>query len=174
MAEPSSDRVTVGDALFDSWLPKLEAREGLGGQLANDIGPTLVGGSKKHGGADLGPTRAKRAWRELAVDAMGVADSPPDRDSPHPKDTPPKLTVPMVARLQGWDDDWGWRFAGRKTAQYRQVGNAFPPPLAEAVGRSIIDALDHVGRAREMPELASPTLHDDVYRVLKEADRPLT
>ena len=32
----------------------------------------------------------------------------------------------MVARLQGWQDDWGWRFSGRKTARYRQIGNAFP------------------------------------------------
>lgn len=31
-------------------------------QRANDIAPTLVGGSKKHGGPDLGPTRARQAW----------------------------------------------------------------------------------------------------------------
>ena len=41
----------------------------------------------------------------------------------------------MVARLQGFPDDW--QFAGKKTAAYRQVGNAFPPPVAEAVARSI-------------------------------------
>jgi site-specific DNA-cytosine methylase len=40
----------------------------------------------------------------------------------------------LVARLQGWDDEWDWQLAGRKTAQYRQLGNAFPPPVAEAVG----------------------------------------
>ena len=34
---------------------------------AQTIAPTLVGGSKKHGGPDLGPTRAKRAWLELLV-----------------------------------------------------------------------------------------------------------
>jgi len=28
---------------------------------ANTIAPTIVGGSKKHGGADLGPTRAKQS-----------------------------------------------------------------------------------------------------------------
>jgi DNA (cytosine-5)-methyltransferase 1 len=45
----------------------------------------------------------------------------------------------MVARLQGFPDEW--RFAGRKTAAYRQVGNAFPPPVAEAVGGAIHAAI---------------------------------
>lgn len=143
-------------------------------RLANDIAPTLVGGSKKHGGADLGPTRAKRAWRELGVDGLGVANDAPGLSDPHPTEKLPKLTVKMVERLQGWDEAWGWRLAGRKTAQYRQIGNAFPPPLAEAVGRAIASALAHEGEPHDMPELASASLHDDVYRVLKEADTPLT
>jgi DNA (cytosine-5)-methyltransferase 1 len=75
----------------------------------------------------------------------------------------------MVARLQGWDDEWGWQLAGRKTAQYRQLGNAFPPPVAEAVGRSIIRALEHAGQPHDMPELASASMHDPVYRGLREA-----
>ncbi len=33
---------------------------------ADRIAPTIVGGSKKHGGPDLGPTRARAAWRKLA------------------------------------------------------------------------------------------------------------
>jgi DNA (cytosine-5)-methyltransferase 1 len=45
----------------------------------------------------------------------------------------------MVARLQGFPDTWD--FSGRKTAAYRQVGNAFPPPVARALGRSIGAAL---------------------------------
>ena len=51
----------------------------------------------------------------------------------------PRLTVPMVARIQGFPDDW--RFTGRKTAAYRQVGNAFPPPVARAVGENVRAAL---------------------------------
>ncbi|MEU4607197.1 DNA (cytosine-5-)-methyltransferase [Kribbella sp. NPDC023972] len=136
---------------------------------AHKIAPTIVGGSKKHGGADLGPTRAKRAWAELGVDALGVADAPPPAGTPEGFN--PKLTVEMVARLQGWQDDWGWRFAGRKTSRYRQVGNAFPPPVAEAIGRRIVAALQHIGE----PRLQSETVtHDEVYRVLRVADKPLT
>jgi DNA (cytosine-5)-methyltransferase 1 len=104
---------------------------------ADRIAPTIVGGSKKHGGPDLGPTRARAAWRALGVDGLGVADGPPGPD--HQVSQPPKLTVRMVARLQGFPD--GWQFAGRKTAAYRQVGNAFPPPVACALGRAVATAL---------------------------------
>ena len=45
----------------------------------------------------------------------------------------------MVARIQGFPDSW--EFAGGKTAQYRRIGNALPPPVAAAVGRSIHRAL---------------------------------
>ena len=51
----------------------------------------------------------------------------------------PRLTVRMVARLQGFPDDW--QFSGKKTPAYRQVGNAFPPPVARSVGLRIADAL---------------------------------
>lgn len=103
---------------------------------ANKIAPTLVGGSKKHGGADLGPTRAKAQWAELGVDGKGIANSPPDHTTE--KNQLIKLTLPMVAKIQGFPEKW--QFAGKKTAQYRQIGNAFPPPVARAVGSAIIGA----------------------------------
>lgn len=138
-------------------------------RMANGVGPTLVGGSKKHGGADLGPTRAKAAWAKLAVDGMGIADAAPAVDAPHPSQWHPRLTIPMVARLQGWRDEDGWRFAGRKTSQYRQIGNAFPPPVAAAVGETIRAALAHEGPSHEVPQL-SADVHDPVYRALASAD----
>ncbi|KRQ99305.1 DNA cytosine methyltransferase [Bradyrhizobium valentinum] len=105
---------------------------------ANEVAPTIVGGSKKHGGPDLGPTRAKRAWASLGVDGMGIADMAPGPDAPV-IGYKPRLTVEMVARLQGFPDDW--KFSGKKTAAYRQVGNAFPPPVAQAVAGQIRKAL---------------------------------
>jgi DNA (cytosine-5)-methyltransferase 1 len=127
--------VTVGEALH-----ALMASAGWEGADAwalgaNRVGPTLVGGSKKHGGPDLGPTRARGEWAKLGVNGLGIADTPP---------TPgftgmPKLTVPMAAIVQGFPPDW--RFAGTKTAAYRQVGNAFPPPVARAVAGAIMRAL---------------------------------
>lgn len=102
---------------------------------ADDIAPTIVGGSKKHGGPDLGPTRAKKAWATLGVDGMGIANEPPGKDFVGM----PKLTVEMVARIQGFPDEW--RFTGKKTPAYRQVGNAFPPPVAHAVSENIYKLL---------------------------------
>lgn len=106
-------------------------------EKANKIAPTLVGGSKKHGGADLGPTRAKKAWAELGVDGKGLADQPPING--YKGD--PRLTLGMTALIQGFPKDW--KFAGKKTPAYRQVGNAFPPPVAQAIGKSIIRALNY-------------------------------
>lgn len=40
---------------------------------ASSIAPTIVGGSKKHGGPDLGPARARKAWAVLGVDGLGIA-----------------------------------------------------------------------------------------------------
>ncbi|MBV9793521.1 MAG: DNA (cytosine-5-)-methyltransferase [Actinobacteria bacterium] len=138
---------------------------------ASGIAPTIVGGSKKHGGADLGPTRAKRAWAELGVDGLGVADEAPGPDADPA--LRPKLTCAMVARLQGWQDDWGWEFSGRKTARYRQVGNAFPPPVAEAVGRAIARALAHEGEPLALAD-ESAHVHDPVFAVLRGRDGFLT
>lgn len=126
---------TVGQTLYD----QISANGWKGARAwrdrADDIAPTIVGGSLKHGGPDLGPTRAKRAWATLGVDGLGIADEPPARDFVGM----PRLTVPMVARLQGFPDDW--EFTGRKTASYRQVGNAFPPPVARAVAKQLYGCL---------------------------------
>ena len=128
---------TVGDAIGD-----LMAANGWKGaskwrQRADTIAPTLVGGSKKHGGPDLGPTRARHQWAELGVDGLGIVDEPPNAS--FPADSMPRLTVRMAARLQCFPDNWV--FAGGKTSAYRQVGNAFPPPVARAVAESIRSAL---------------------------------
>ena len=104
--------------------------------IANKIAPTLVGGSKKHGGADLGPTRAKQAWATLGVDGGGLANQPPVNGF----NAMPKLTLKMTALVQGFPKDW--EFVGKKTPAYRQVGNAFPPPVAKAIGISIKKALE--------------------------------
>jgi DNA (cytosine-5)-methyltransferase 1 len=144
--EPVAVPPTVGEVLYaemaaDGWRGAEAWRESAAG-----IAPTVVGGSKKHGGADLGPTRAKRAWRELHVDAMGIADSRPNELTP--ANHFPRLTNEMVAMVQGWTHDDEWIFTGRKTAKYRQIGNAFPPPVARAVGSSIARALRKEGVPR--------------------------
>ncbi|MFI5522369.1 DNA cytosine methyltransferase [Streptomyces platensis] len=131
------------EAAYEKWLKQAEL---------GTVAPTLVGGSKKHGGADLGPTRAKEAWRKLGVCGLGVANEPADLKDPE-RDLyavrGPKLTVSQAAIIQGFPEEW--HFPGRKTATYRQVGNAFPPPVAKAVGEQIIAAL-RAGQPMAAPE----------------------
>jgi DNA (cytosine-5)-methyltransferase 1 len=126
---------TVGETLVD-----LMAANGWEGAFewaanANEIAPTLVGGSKKHGGADLGPTRARKAWASLGVEGKSLANEAP----PKGFSGMPRLTLRMTARIQGFPDDW--QFAGGKTAAYRQIGNAFPPPVAKAVALRVKQAI---------------------------------
>lgn len=128
--------MTVGQALH-----QLMAANGWRGAAAwktraDDIAPTVVGGSKKHGGPDLGPTRAKASWASLGVNGKTIAEEAPEPDFVGM----PRLTVEMVARIQGFPSDW--LFTGKKTASYRQVGNAFPPPVACAVAHSIRNAIE--------------------------------
>lgn len=59
----------------------------------------------------------------------------------------PRLTVQMCAVLQGFPK--GWIFLGGKTAAFRQVENAFPPPVAAAVGQAIKSAIQASGRIAE-------------------------
>lgn len=133
----SKCQITVGDAIYDlmsenGWVKALEWK-----RLADKAAPTIVGGSKKHGGPDLGPTRSKRAWAELGIDGRGIADYAPAADF----DGMPRLTPRMLARLQGFPDDWD--FGKRKTAACRMIGNAFPPPVAKQIGLQIIKCLNY-------------------------------
>ncbi|WP_329623246.1 DNA (cytosine-5-)-methyltransferase [Streptomyces sp. NBC_01255] len=154
---PRRQRVTVAAVLEDSMKRRFVEAGRLEGfdkwlddASSGGVAPTLVGGSKKHGGADLGPTRAKRAWAALGVNGMGVANDEHevnlDRDLGNlQKGIGPMLTVEQAAMIQGFPEKAEWEFAGRKTARYRQVGNAFPPLVAEAVGRAIKEALEREG-----------------------------
>ena len=128
---------TVGNALYDLMAENKWKGAKKWAQNANKIAPTLVGGSKKHGGPDLGPVRARNAWAELGVDGRGVANMAPEPDF----EGMPRLTSRMLARIQGFPDTW--TFGKKKTAACRMIGNAFPPPVAKAVGEKIKECLEN-------------------------------
>lgn len=125
------EALTVGETVVD--LMGANGWEGAAAwaKTANRIAPTLVGGSKKHGGPDLGPTRARKAWLEMNVIGTTIADEAPEKGFVGQ----PRMTPKMLARIQGFPDSW--EITGRKTNACRQIGNAFPPPVAEAVGTQI-------------------------------------
>jgi DNA (cytosine-5)-methyltransferase 1 len=77
----------------------------------------------------------------MGVDGLVLANDPPKRGDKGPI----RLTVEMTALLQGFPAKW--EFQGAKTHRYRQVGNAFPPPVAKAIGRAIKRALEAAPRS---------------------------
>ncbi|MEU5849637.1 DNA cytosine methyltransferase [Saccharopolyspora shandongensis] len=144
--EPLSGREvsgTVGSVLKESMSARGWMQVDEWADQANQVAPTLVGGSWDRGGADLGPTGTKRAWATMGVDGGTVADQVPGPefhwDPTRGRSGMVRLTVEQAARLQGFPPDW--HFAGRKTARYRQVGHASPPPVGRALGRAVRDAL---------------------------------
>ena len=128
---------TVGETLYDLMAENKWTGAKRWAEQADRIAPTLVGGSKKHGGPDLGPTRARKAWAELGIDGRGIADAAPAPGF----EGMPRLTSRMMARIQGFPDTW--TFGSRKTVACRMIGNAFPPPVAKAVGEQIKECLAH-------------------------------
>lgn len=126
----------VGQTLLDLMKENHWKGANAWAKRANKIAPTIVGGSKKHGGPDLGPSRAKKAWAELGVDGMGIANEAPFANF----EGMPRLTSRMIARIQGFPDQW--TFGKKKTAACRMIGNAFPPPVARAVGVEIRRCLE--------------------------------
>ncbi|MER5621962.1 DNA (cytosine-5-)-methyltransferase [Streptosporangium sp. NPDC002544] len=134
---------SVGEVLRDSMASRGWPFADAWASRANRVAPTIVGGSKNHGGADLGPTRTKQQWLELAVNGHSLGDDVPapdfEFDPSLGRHGVPKLTVEQIMLLQGLSPDWV--VTGGKTARYKQVAQAVPPPLAEAVGRRIATAL---------------------------------
>lgn len=106
-------------------------------QRLDDIAPAIVGGSMERGGADLGPSRSRKAWMDFGIDGRSIAVEAPQ--SSFPVDGIPKLTNKMVAALQGFPDTWV--FEGSKTSVYRQIASASPPAVMCAVGQAVGQAL---------------------------------
>ncbi|WP_405724822.1 DNA cytosine methyltransferase [Streptomyces sp. NBC_01537] len=138
--EPPS---TVGQVLSHSMAARGWTEAPKWVAQADRVAPTIVGGSWERGGPDLGPSGAKRSWARMGVDGGTVADDVPAPDFHWDPALGRRgmmpLTVDQVALLQGFPPDW--YVAGKKTARYRQVGNAMPPPVAEVLGHSIAKAL---------------------------------
>ena len=154
--EPQGDPGTVGETLAElmaanGW-PGAEALGAQGQRHRAHHRRRLQEARRRRPRADPGQASLAGAGRERARHR---------RRGPARADDPvtmaPKLTCAMVARLQGWDDaEYRWTFTGRKTSHYRQIGNAFPPPVARAIGGQIRRALDHEGAPASSSSTAAP------------------
>ncbi|GAA4784949.1 DNA cytosine methyltransferase [Microbacterium gilvum] len=58
------------------------------------------------------------------------------------------LRIEEVKRLQTFPD--GWYLGGKVEQQWRQIGNAVPPVLAEALGRAVASHLDAISVSEDM------------------------
>jgi DNA (cytosine-5)-methyltransferase 1 len=133
---------------------------------------TIIGGSERKTSFDMAMEKGREHWFAQGINPSRRADNAPDANagpvgqlgSKDHADTYPKLTIRMVARLQGFPDDW--RFAqharwtpdlgydirgdiplGSPMPKLRQIANAFPPPLARVLGIRIKRALTGYGES---------------------------
>ena len=105
--------------------------------LPDDIKPIAMGGAFESGGGKVG------FYRRLSYSQPSptVVTSPVQKATMmcHPtKDRP--LSVHEYARIQQFPENWD--FVGTTTAKYKQIGNAVPVGLAEAIGKAIIATAD--------------------------------
>ncbi|MER5770237.1 DNA cytosine methyltransferase [Streptomyces sp. NPDC001985] len=135
--------VSAGEALRESMAERGWRDADIWAAQAISTAPALVGGSYDRGGPDLGPTGTKKKWAGMGINGAALANEVPGPDGLQESDTSgsphKKITVSQAAILQSFPKDW--HFAGGKTLRYRQIGHASPPPVGEALGRSIARAL---------------------------------
>lgn len=97
-----------------------------------------MGGAYKSGGGKVG------FFRRLSYDQPSptVVTSPVQKATMmcHPTQNRP-LSIKEYARIQQFPDDW--IFIGTTSAKYRQIGNAVPVGLAEAVGKAVCAVADN-------------------------------
>lgn len=105
--------------------------------LPENIVPIAMGGAYKSGGGKVG------FYRRLSYDQPSptVVTSPVQKATMmcHPTQDRP-LSIKEYARIQQFPDDW--IFNGTTAAKYRQIGNAVPVGLAEAIGKAVCAVAD--------------------------------
>ncbi len=149
--------LTVSDALkkgelFDSNVPKsagqtyparkkeilaMVPQGGYWRDLPDNIQREYMKKSYFLGGGKTGMAR-RLSWQEPSL-TITCAPAQKQTERCHPEETRP-LTVREYARIQTFPDNW--QFSGPLTSQYKQIGNAVPVNLAQAVGKSIVALLN--------------------------------
>jgi DNA (cytosine-5)-methyltransferase 1 len=89
------------------------------------------------GGGKTGIAR-RIAWDEPSL-TLTCSPAQKQTERCHPEETRP-FQVREYARIQTFPDEW--EFEGSLNQQYKQIGNAVPVNLAEAIGKTLIDLLD--------------------------------
>ncbi|MFA7090589.1 MAG: DNA (cytosine-5-)-methyltransferase [Arcobacteraceae bacterium] len=91
------------------------------------------------GGGKTGMAR-RISWNEPCL-TLTCSPAQKQTERCHPEETRP-FQVREYARIQTFPDDW--IFEGSQTQQYKQIGNAVPVNLAQAIGYSIVKLLNDI------------------------------
>ncbi|WP_329251472.1 DNA (cytosine-5-)-methyltransferase [Streptomyces sp. NBC_01478] len=106
----------------------------------DDLSPTIRSSltGPRHTTSILNSVAAQRKFESLEVWPNGVAADRAAARAFVAKHGHFRLSVPDVALIQGFPEDWP--FVGATYMALGQIGNAVPPPLAYAVASSVLDA----------------------------------
>lgn len=133
--------------------------------LPEEIIPVAMGGAYQSGGGKVG------FYRRLSYNqpAPTITTSPAQKATMlcHPTQDRP-LSIKEYARIQQFPDDW--IFKGTLSAKYRQIGNAVPVGLAEAIGRAIISTADKTSTI-ETKRFRGTSVHNRIKNAMKLGGR---
>lgn len=102
------------------------------------------------GGGKTGMAR-RMSWDEPSL-TLTTAPAQKQTERCHPEETRP-FTTREYARIQTFPDDW--KFAGNQTSIYKQIGNAVPVNLAEALGNSLVKYLNTIESNSQIVKLSA-------------------
>lgn len=167
---------TVGEAIKDlesdpgEYTPLSEDRKkylhmvpegGNWRDLPEEVIPIAMGGAYTSGGGKVGFYR-RLSYRQPSPT---ITTSPAQKATMlcHPKQDRP-LSIKEYARIQQFPDDW--KFMGTISAQYRQIGNAVPVGLAEAIGRAIISTANKTSTI-ETKRFRGTSIHNRIKNAME-------
>lgn len=105
--------------------------------LPEDLQREALGNSYFSGGGKTGFLR-RLSWDKPSC-TLVTSPCMPATDICHPEEDRP-ISVQEYKRVQQFPDDW--QVCGSRAEQYKQIGNAVPVGLGEAVGRAIINHMN--------------------------------
>ena len=127
--------------------------------LPDDVKQEAMGGAYRSGGGKVG------FYRRLSYDQPSptLVTSPVQKATMmcHPTQDRP-LSIQEYARIQQFPSDWV--FMGTNAAKYRQIGNAVPVGLAQALGWAVRSAADHTSSIQTKRFRGT-----DIHQKLKQA-----
>lgn len=133
--------------------------------LPEKIIPIAMGGAYRSGGGKVG------FYRRLSYHqpAPTITTSPAQKATMlcHPTQDRP-LSIKEYARIQQFPDDW--IFMGTLSAKYRQIGNAVPVGLAEAIGKAIISTADKTSTI-ETKRFRGTSVHNRIKNAIELGGR---